>query len=81
MKPKEKAHDLINKMNGQVITPEEWAKLSDDVKKELKRKCNIVIDEIMQTNPTIKGTSEDLVTQIVQTKAYYVQVQGYLNSL
>lgn len=40
-----------------------------------------VIEEILQTNPTIKGTSEDLLTQIVQTKAYYTRVLIELENL
>jgi hypothetical protein len=46
-----------------------------------KRMALKIIDEILQTNPTIKGTSEDFVTQIVQTKAYYYQLQDEINKL
>lgn len=42
----------------------------DFAKQCAKSEC----EEILQTNPTIKGTSDDLLTQIVQTKAYYYQV-------
>ena len=38
-------------------------------------------EEILQTNPTIKGTSTDLLTQIVQTKAHYYQVLDEIDKI
>ena len=48
MPPKEKAIELIDKMNNQSITIQEWEKASDYAKKDLKRKALIVIDEIIK---------------------------------
>lgn len=44
---KEKARELLNKMNGQVITEDDWGKASDYAKSDLKRKVNIVVNEIL----------------------------------
>lgn len=72
MKPKEKALQrfgyylqMMPVNNG--MSPTDEIKFA---KQCVKSEC----EEILQTNPTIKGTSEDLLTQIVQTKAYYYQV-------
>ena len=46
------------------------------------KQCAIIsINKILLTNPTIKGTSKDLVTQIVQTKAYYYRLQDEIKKL
>lgn len=70
--PEEKAKDLVDK----------FEKYSDDVfqlKREGAVKCAIIcVDEILQTNPTIKGNSEDIIIMIVQTKAYWTQVRSCL---
>ena len=47
MTPNQKAKELLDKMNNQVIKKNDWNKASDYAKKDLKRKCLIVIDEIM----------------------------------
>ena len=46
MTPLEKAKELLDKMNNQVIKPKDWQKASDYAKFDLKRKVSIVIDEI-----------------------------------
>jgi transcription elongation factor GreA-like protein len=46
MNAKEKANELMSRMNGQIITKKDWEKASDYAKKDLKRKVSIVIDEI-----------------------------------
>ncbi|WP_372937551.1 hypothetical protein [Seonamhaeicola sp.] len=33
------------------------------------------IEQILMSNPTIKGSSDDLITMIVQTKAFYYMVK------
>jgi len=49
---------------------------------EVAKNCALIaIDCILQTNPTIKGNYEDLLTQIVQTKAYYYQLQDAIIKL
>lgn len=39
------------------------------------------VHQILGSNPTIKGTSKDMITQIVQTKAYYYQVLNEINKI
>jgi len=46
MTPLEKAKELLDKMNNQVIKTKDWEKSSDYAKSDLKRKVFIVIDEI-----------------------------------
>ena len=46
--PKEKAINLIDKMNNQSITIQEWQRASDYAKNDLKRKALIVVDEILR---------------------------------
>jgi transcription elongation factor GreA-like protein len=46
MTAKEKAKELLDKMNNQVVKKDDWDKASEYAKKDLKRKCLIVIDEI-----------------------------------
>jgi hypothetical protein len=45
--PKEKAKELVEKMNNMPITIEEWNKASDYAKTNLKREALIVVDEIL----------------------------------
>ena len=41
--------------------------------------CALIAEEVIQlSNPTIKGNSEDLITMIVQTKAFYAMVKEEL---
>ena len=74
MEPKDKAYDLFKKVH-------EELGLDAQAIPQVKRICLLMIDEILQTNPTIKGTSEDFLTQIVQTKAYWYRVQAELNAI
>ena len=46
--PLEKAWTLMSKMNNSLITEEDWQKASDYAKKDLKRKCLLVIDEVIE---------------------------------
>jgi hypothetical protein len=48
MTPKEKAKELLDKMNNMPITIEEWNKASDYAKNNLKRKALIVVDELIE---------------------------------
>lgn len=65
MTPKEKAKDLFDKYLNEIG----WGNF-EVYKADAKSYALLCIDEILQTNPTIKGNSEDLITMIVQTKAY-----------
>ena len=84
MEPKEKAIELIDKFRPYVdseIAGETNFQFSKEQETSMAKKCALVaVYEILQSNPTIKGTSEDLVTQIVQTKAYWYRVIEALNA-
>ena len=70
MTPETKAKELVNKYlkTGMMI-------------RQAKECALVCLNEIYQTNPTIKGNSKDLITMIVQTKAYYYQVESEINKL
>jgi hypothetical protein len=78
MKAYEKAWDLLSKINGQVIDDEMWNKASDYAKKDLKRKANIVIDEVIGTEMLI---DEDTYVETKSYLAYWQEVRGLLNAL
>lgn len=65
MKTKDKAHDLLSKMNGQVIAEFDWVFASEYAKNELKRKALIVCDEII----------DELGSEDYQGVAYWLQVK------
>jgi len=71
MTPQDKAYDIFKKVY-------EELGLNTDSIPIAKRISLLIVDEILQTNPTLQGTSDDLVTQIIQTKAYWYQVQNAL---
>jgi hypothetical protein len=48
MTPKEKAIELLDKMNNMPITIYEWNKASDYAKNNLKRKALIAVNEILE---------------------------------
>jgi len=48
MTPKEKAIELLDKMNNMPITIDEWDKASEYAKTDLKRKALIVVEEILK---------------------------------
>ena len=48
MTPKEKAIFILNRINGAKITVTEWVSASDYAKSDLKRKANVVVDEIIE---------------------------------
>lgn len=77
MTPIEKAKELVEKFR--IKFP--MASPDDFVFKQAKQCALITINEILQTNPTIKGTSDDLITMIVQTKAYWYRVIEEIHKL
>lgn len=54
MTPKEKAIEIINKINGQPISVEEWNKASEYAKNDLKRKALIVVNEVLSITYLLK---------------------------
>lgn len=78
MKAYQKAWDLLEKINGQPIDAETWEKASDYAKKDLKRKANIVIDEVIGTEMLI---DEDTYVETKSYLAYWQEVRGFLNAL
>ena len=51
--PKQKAKELLDKMNNQIITIEEWGKSSTYAKNDLKRKVLIAVDELINCTPSV----------------------------
>jgi hypothetical protein len=78
MKPYEKAWDLLSKINGQEIDTEMWENASDYARRDLKRKANIVIDEVIGTEMLI---DEDTYVEKKSYLAYWQEVRGLLNAL
>jgi predicted RNA methylase len=78
MKAYEKAWDLLSKINGQVIDDEIWNDASDYAKKDLKRKANIVIDEVIDTEMLI---DEDTYVETKSHLTYWLKVRHLLNTL
>lgn len=78
MKAYQKAWDLLEKINGHPIDDETWEKASDYAKKDLKRKANIVIDEVIGTGMLI---DEDTYVETKTYLAYWQEVRGLLNAL
>lgn len=78
MKAYQKAWDLLEKINGQPIDKETWEKASDYAKKDLKRKANIIIDEVIGTEMLI---DELTYVENKSYKAYWEEVRGLLNTI
>ncbi len=78
MKAYEKAWDLLEKINGKPIDAKTWEKGSDYAKKDLKRKANIVIDEVIETEMLI---DKDNYVETKSYLAYWLEVRGLLNAL
>jgi len=78
MRAYEKAWDLLSKINGQEIDNEMWDKASDYAKKDLKRKANIVIDEVIGTEMLI---DEDTYVEKKSYLIYWLEVRGFLKNL
>ena len=70
---KKTAQNILNSMNGQVITKEEWAYCSDYAKQDLKRKARIVIKELLSEHSCY--TLNDV------RWAYWAQVEIELNAI
>lgn len=70
---KKTAKNLLNKMNGQVISDDEWKSYSDYARADLKRKTMIVIKEMMSEHSCF--TLND------NRWAYWAQVEIELNAL
>jgi hypothetical protein len=74
MTPKEKAIELLDKMNNMPITIEEWNKASDYAKNNLKRKALIVVDEILRSHHNLYGLNNKEVK-------FYLEVQQEIKKL
>ena len=79
MTPKEKANELFSKY---IKVETNHLECGQWMSSEGAKQCALIAcQEISMTNPTIKGTSTDLVTMIVQTKAYWIQVEQEISLL
>ncbi len=74
MTPKDKAYELFK------IVYEEHG-LNTNCIEISKRIAIKMVEQIILSNPTIKGNSKDLITMIVQTKSYYALVISELEQL
>ena len=85
--PKEKAWELLEKMNNSPITQKDWDNASDYAKNDLKRKVLIVIDEIQKIIPYNPATIINLKTNEVQEimgfdeGSYYQEVKQEIEKL
>jgi hypothetical protein len=77
MKPHQKAWYLLEKMNNQPIDFETWEKASDYAKYDLRRKVNIVIDEILTCYPP-EGPKDSFE---MEKHLYWVEVKKQLENL
>jgi len=59
MSPKEKSNDLLNKMNNQLIEQDDWDNLLHYAKRDLKRKCLIVVDEMLSLGSMVGNDLSD----------------------
>ena len=77
MRPKEKAKELVDKYVNILDRHDHYWGVEDEAKK-----CALLlVEEVQMSNPTIKGNSKDLITMIVQTKAYWHQVANEIRLL
>lgn len=79
MTPKEKAKELIDKMNGREVLLEQWENASSYARNDLKRKCAIVVDVILSNSRTsipIVVFSEELVCD----EEYWKEVGREINA-
>jgi len=79
MTPKEKAVELVAKMNNAPINIIEWYKASDYAKNELKRKALIVVDEILQYDIRAKCESQFVIQERIEE--YWKQVKTEIEKL
>lgn len=87
MTPKEKAEELVERFKKEKVTvfftENSIPSLlhAPMINKSAKQCALICVDEVLQSNPIIKGTSDDLITMIVQTKAYWYEVKQEIEKL
>lgn len=67
MSPKEKALDLIIKINNQKISVEQFKEASHYARYDLKRKAQIIVDEILLVLNEIDNTDET-------TESYHMSI-------
>lgn len=70
---KKTAKNILNRMNGQIISEDEWKSCSDYARSDLKRKAMIVVKEMMSEHSCY--TLND------SRWAYWAQVEIELNAL
>lgn len=72
MTPKTKADDLLDKVNGKHITKQEWENASEYARKDLVRKANIIIDEVLGV---LRYFNEDNAYREDITRTYWNKVK------
>lgn len=86
MTAKEKAEELVNKFKPHVYPFLGSSFLTGDDSPEVimmnAKKCaHFVADQVLLENPTLQGTSDDLITMIIQSKAYWNSVKIEIEKL
>lgn len=77
--PKEKAIDLLSKINNQEITPKIWREASEYAKKDLRRKAHIITDEVIEN---LEGLCiSHLGTYLNPKISYWQEIKTELNKL
>jgi len=82
MTPKEKALEILFKINNRILDDEAWNKSSSYAKQELKRKALIVADEVL-AEISVFEPCEDYITQtqILLRKQFWKSVKQEINNL
>ncbi len=78
MTPKEKAIELLSKINNGEITDEIWENASAYAKSDLKRKALIVVSEVIATDMLI---DEEIFVNTVSYVGFWEQVNREIISL
>jgi hypothetical protein len=84
MTPKEKAIELLDKMNNMPITIKEWNKASDYAKNNLKRKVLIVVEEILEcilATDTSSNKHNEWNKEIINQGQWWRRVQQEIEKL
>jgi len=78
MEPKDKAIELLNKINNEQITLHVWKAASEYAKQDLKRKALIVVEEVIATDMLI---DEEVFVNTVSYLGFWQNVRDEIKKL
>jgi len=78
---KEKAIEILSKINGQNLTVDMWQKASDYAKKDLKRKGNIAVDETIKALNLLLNSGLNNDFDILKLRSEYMGVKSEIEKL